>query len=74
MQNSQSHLALVTAVNATRYLPATLQKYPSGWLIDYYVENPQTQYSIVEIFYASCLIYLLKYFSNEIRLHFWLEE
>ena len=43
MQNPQSHLALVTAVNATRYLPAALQKYPSGWLIDYYVENPQTQ-------------------------------
>ncbi len=43
MSNSQSNLALVTAVNATRYLPAMLQKYPSGWLIDYYVEDPKTQ-------------------------------
>jgi len=43
MSNLQSHLALVTAVNATRYLPATLQKYSSGWLIDYYVEDPETQ-------------------------------
>jgi len=43
MSNLQSHLALVTAVNATRYLPAALHKYPSGWLIDYYVEDPQTQ-------------------------------
>lgn len=43
MSNLQSNLALVTAVNATHYLPAALQKYPSGWLIDYYVENPATQ-------------------------------
>jgi len=43
MLNSQSHLALVTAVNATHYMPAKLQKYPSGWLIDYYVEDPKTQ-------------------------------
>jgi len=43
MSNLQSHLALVTAVNATHYLPAVLQKYPSGWLIDYYVEDPSTQ-------------------------------
>ena len=43
MSNSQSHLALVTVVNATHYAPAVLQKYPSGWLIDYYVEDPNTQ-------------------------------
>ena len=43
MSNLQSHLALVTAVNATHYMPAALQKYPSGWLIDYYVEDPNTQ-------------------------------
>ena len=42
MSVTQSHLALVTAVNATHYMPATLQKYPSGWLIDYYVEDPNT--------------------------------
>ncbi|MCL2290296.1 MAG: phage integrase SAM-like domain-containing protein [Bacteroidetes bacterium] len=36
-------LAVSTANSAANYLPATLKTNKSGWIIEYYVENPQTQ-------------------------------
>jgi hypothetical protein len=36
-------LAVSTAYSAANYLPSTLKTNKSGWIIEYYVENPQTQ-------------------------------
>ncbi|MDR0206572.1 MAG: hypothetical protein LBI45_04870 [Bacteroidales bacterium] len=36
-------LAVSTAYSAANYLPATLKTNKSGWIIEYYVENPLTQ-------------------------------
>src|SRR5574344_1874770 len=43
MSNSSNRLAVSSAYSAANYLPATLKTNKSGWLIEYYVENPQTQ-------------------------------
>ena len=43
MPNSSNRLAVSSAYSAANYLPATLKTNKSGWLIEYYVENPQTQ-------------------------------
>ena len=43
MSNSSNRLAVSSAYSAVNYLPATLKTNKSGWLIEYYVENPQTQ-------------------------------
>ena len=43
MSNSSNRLAISSAYSAVNYLPATLKTNKSGWLIEYYVENPQTQ-------------------------------
>ena len=43
MSNTSNRLAVSSAYAATNYLPAMLKTNKSGWLIEYYVENPQTQ-------------------------------
>lgn len=43
MSINQNRLAVSSAYCAVNYLPATLKTNKSGWLIEYYVENPQTQ-------------------------------
>ena len=43
MPNSSNRLAVSSAYSAANYLPAILKTNKSGWLIEYYVENPQTQ-------------------------------
>jgi len=43
MSINQNRLAVSSAYAAVNYLPATLKTNKSGWLIEYYVENPQTQ-------------------------------
>ena len=43
MSVNSPRLAVSTAYSAANYLPATLKTNKSGWIIEYYVENPQTQ-------------------------------
>lgn len=43
MPTTHNRLAVSSQYAATNYLPATLKTNKSGWLIEYYVENPQTQ-------------------------------
>jgi len=43
MSVQSPRLAVSTAYSAANYLPATLKTNKSGWIIEYYVENPQTQ-------------------------------
>jgi len=43
MSINSSRLAVSNGYSATNYLPAVLKTNQSGWLIEYYVENPQTQ-------------------------------
>lgn len=43
MSINSSRLAVTSGYSATNYLPAVLKTNQSGWLIEYYVENPQTQ-------------------------------
>lgn len=43
MSNNHNRLAVSSEYSAVNYLPATLKTNKSGWLIEYYVENPQTQ-------------------------------
>ena len=43
MSVQSPRLAVSTAYSAVNYLPATLKTNKSGWIIEYYVENPQTQ-------------------------------
>lgn len=43
MSTNQNRLAVSSAYSAVNYLPAALKTNKSGWLIEYYVENPQTQ-------------------------------
>ena len=43
MSVNSPRLAVSTAYSAANYLPAVLKTNQSGWIIEYYVENPQTQ-------------------------------
>ena len=43
MSNHYNRLAVSSEYSAVNFLPATLKTNKSGWLIEYYVENPQTQ-------------------------------
>lgn len=43
MSTHYNRLAVSSEYSAVNYLPATLKTNKSGWLIEYYVENPQTQ-------------------------------
>ena len=43
MSNTSNRLAVSSAYAAANYLPAILKTNKSGWLIEYYVKNPQTQ-------------------------------
>ncbi len=43
MSLNHNRLAVSSEYSAVNYLPATLKTNKSGWLIEYYVENPQTQ-------------------------------
>lgn len=43
MPTNHNRLAVSSQYSAVNYLPATLKTNKSGWLIEYYVENPQTQ-------------------------------
>ncbi len=43
MSTHYNRLAVSSAYSAANYLPAMLKTNKSGWLIEYYVENPQTQ-------------------------------
>ena len=43
MSINSSRLAVTSAYSAANYLPAVLKTNQSGWIIEYYVENPQTQ-------------------------------
>ena len=43
MSINHNRLAVSSEYSAVNYLPATLKTNKSGWLIEYYVENPQTQ-------------------------------
>ena len=36
-------LAVSSSYSVANYLPAVLKTNQSGWIIEYYVENPQTQ-------------------------------
>ena len=41
-QKTQKKRKMVFASDVQPYLPATLRKWKSGWMIVYYVENPET--------------------------------
>lgn len=43
MSKNSNRLSVVNGYSATNYLPAVLKEYKSGWIIEYYVENPSTQ-------------------------------
>jgi len=43
MSGNSNKLSVVNGYSATNYLPAILKEYKSGWIIEYYVENPSTQ-------------------------------
>lgn len=43
MPVNHNRLAVSSQYSATNYLPAMLKTFKSGWVIEYYVENPQTQ-------------------------------
>ena len=43
MPTNYNRLAVSSEYSAVNYLPATLKTNKSGWLIEYYVENPLTQ-------------------------------
>jgi hypothetical protein len=43
MSVQSPRLAVSSAYSAANYLPAVLKTNQSGWIIEYYVENPQTQ-------------------------------
>ena len=43
MSINSPRLAVSNGYSAANYLPAVLKTNQSGWLIEYYVENPQTQ-------------------------------
>ena len=43
MSLNHNRLAVSSEYSAVNYLPATLKTNKSGWIIEYYVENPQTQ-------------------------------
>jgi site-specific recombinase XerD len=43
MSINSPRLAVSNSYSAANYLPATLKTNQSGWIIEYYVENPQTQ-------------------------------
>jgi site-specific recombinase XerD len=43
MSVQSPRLTVSTAYSAANYLPAVLKTNKSGWIIEYYVENPQTQ-------------------------------
>ena len=43
MPTNYNRLAVSSEYAAVNYLPATLKTNKSGWLIEYYVENPLTQ-------------------------------
>ena len=43
MSLNHNRLAVSSEYSAVNYLPAMLKTFKSGWVIEYYVENPQTQ-------------------------------
>jgi len=43
MPVNHNRLAVSSQYSAANYLPAMLKTFKSGWVIEYYVENPQTQ-------------------------------
>ena len=43
MSVHHNRLAVSSEYTAVNYLPAMLKTFKSGWVIEYYVENPQTQ-------------------------------
>ena len=43
MSVQSPRLAVSSSYSAANYLPAILKTNQSGWIIEYYVENPQTQ-------------------------------
>ena len=43
MSKNSNRLSVVNGYSATNYLPAVLKENKSGWIIEYYVENPATQ-------------------------------
>ena len=43
MSTNSPRLAVSNGYSAANYLPAVLKTNQSGWIIEYYVENPQTQ-------------------------------
>ena len=43
MSKNFNRLSVVNGYSATNYLPAVLKEYKSGWIIEYYVEDPATQ-------------------------------
>ena len=43
MSINSPRLAVSNSYSAANYLPAILKTNQSGWIIEYYVENPQTQ-------------------------------
>jgi len=43
MSVNSPRLAVTNCYSAANYLPAVLKTNQSGWIIEYYVENPQTQ-------------------------------
>lgn len=43
MSTNSNRLSVANGYSATNYLPAVLKEYKSGWLIEYYVEDPSTQ-------------------------------
>ena len=49
MSNHYNRLAVSSEYSAVNFLPATLKTNKSGWLIEYYVENPQTPKTWIEL-------------------------
>jgi hypothetical protein len=43
MSVNSPRLAVSNSYSAANYMPAVLKTNQSGWIIEYYVENPQTQ-------------------------------
>ena len=53
---------------ASNYLPAVLREHKSGWLVEYYVENPATKKLVRKIIKINRLVSRYKYVKDA-RLH-----
>ena len=65
MSLNHNRLAVSSEYSAVNYLPATLKTNKSGWLIEYYVENPQTHECLFRIILRTATHKMLQSFDAE---------